>query len=77
MTDKLKQLIDEGVVGAETYRPRRTGGQVAGMPIMGYRLWMPKDADFPDIDIRIKDHRSQYQNKETCVALFELALNLE
>lgn len=75
-SDKLIELINEGIVGAESYHTKRSGGQICGMPVMGYRLWMPKDSDFPDIDIRIKHHRSQFHNIEECTALFELAAKL-
>lgn len=72
---KIKQLIDEGVIGAETYQKRHQGGQICGMPVVGYRVWFPKDSEHPDIDIRIRNHRSQFQNRDTALLLLELVIN--
>lgn len=76
MHPKIKELIDKGIIGHETYYPKRTGGQIAGMPQMGYRIWMEKNDDFPSVDIRINIHRSQHRNRELALILFELALGL-
>ena len=73
--EKIKQFVDDGIIGIESYTVRREGGQVCGTPIVGVRVWFPKDSEFPDVDIRIKNSRSQYKNRETALMLLELVIN--
>lgn len=75
MHPKIKQLIEDDLIGSEPYMIKREGGQSVGVQIVGWRLWYPKDDDFPDVDIRIRQSRSQYENREMALNLLELVIN--
>lgn len=70
----MKTIKDyEDQIGIESYPLTQTGGQHAGIR-KGIRLWYPKGAITPLVDIRIQTERSQWKNRNIAVAMLELIM---